>query len=132
MHYVVVTALKKDGWHITHDSFLIRFNKRRAEIDLGAEKLLAAEKDTEKILIEIKSFLSGSAFSEFHTALGQFNNYRRLVKLKGISRKLYLAMPTDVYEELLTDEFGKLTVEEEDLQLLLYNPYMQTVDRWIK
>ncbi len=41
-------------------------------IDLGAEKLLAAEKNGHKIAVEIKSFLGSSALSEFHLALGQF------------------------------------------------------------
>jgi hypothetical protein len=40
------------------------------EIDLMAEKLILAERSTEKIAVEVKSFLSPSAISEFHTALG--------------------------------------------------------------
>lgn len=39
-------------------------------IDLGAEKLIAAQRDQEKIAVEVKSFLRGSAISEFHTAVG--------------------------------------------------------------
>jgi hypothetical protein len=46
-------------------------------IDLAAEKLIAAEREGEKIAVEVKSFLErSSAISEFHTALGQFINYR--------------------------------------------------------
>jgi ferredoxin-NADP reductase len=45
-------------------------------IDLGAEKIFAVQKDSEKIAVEIKSFVRASAISEFHTALGQFINYR--------------------------------------------------------
>ncbi len=45
-------------------------------VDLGAEKLLAAERDGREIAVEIKSFLGLSAINEFHSALGQFLNYR--------------------------------------------------------
>jgi len=45
-------------------------------VDLGAEKLIAAEKNGKKIAVEIKNFLATSNISEFHTAVGQFLNYR--------------------------------------------------------
>jgi hypothetical protein len=32
-------------------------------IDLGAERLLAAEKDTQKIAVEVKSFIAASALA---------------------------------------------------------------------
>jgi len=45
-------------------------------IDLGAEQMIAAEKKGKKIAIEIKSFIQNSFISAFHTALGQYINYR--------------------------------------------------------
>jgi XisH protein len=45
-------------------------------VDLGAESIVAAERAGQKIAVEIKSFLGASSISEFHTALGQFFNYR--------------------------------------------------------
>lgn len=42
MHDVVITALEKDGWRITHDPYIVKYGLRRAEIDLAAEKLIAA------------------------------------------------------------------------------------------
>lgn len=44
-------------------------------IDLGAERVLAAEKNGQKIAVEIKSFLSSSTITEFYAALGQFMSY---------------------------------------------------------
>ena len=44
-------------------------------VDLGAEKLIGAEKEGKQIAVEIKSFLRQSLISEFHNALGQFINY---------------------------------------------------------
>jgi hypothetical protein len=45
-------------------------------IDLGAEKVLEAEKEGQKIAVEVKSFMEASLMSAFHLALGQFIDYR--------------------------------------------------------
>ena len=49
-------ALLKDGWKITDDPFVIKLKGTRYDIDLGAEKVIAAQKGNEKIAVEIKSF----------------------------------------------------------------------------
>lgn len=43
-HNAVKTALIKDGWEITDDPFTLRFGGVNMSIDLGAEKLIAAQK----------------------------------------------------------------------------------------
>ena len=75
-HDAVKMALIKDGWTIIADPLQIKLGEINAYIDLGAEKLLIAEKDGEKIAVEIKSFLGASTIYEFYTAFGQFSNYR--------------------------------------------------------
>jgi hypothetical protein len=59
-HNVVKNALIKDGWTITHDPYTLTFGQRNVFVDLGAERLVAAEKGQEKIAVEIKSFLGTS------------------------------------------------------------------------
>jgi hypothetical protein len=56
-HDKVKAALIKDGWHITHDPLTVKLTKRNIFIDLGAEKVIAAERHGQKIAVEIKSFL---------------------------------------------------------------------------
>jgi Holliday junction resolvase-like predicted endonuclease len=93
-HDAVKTALQKDGWQITHDPYRLRYGIADVYIDLAAEGAIAAEKEGRKIAVEVKSFVSGSTISEFHTALGQFLNYR--IALEGSeepNRMLYLAVP---------------------------------------
>ena len=75
-HNVVKNALKKEGWKITADPYAINIDDVDFEIDLAAEQILAAERDNKKIAVEDKSFISPSNISDFHTALGQFLNYR--------------------------------------------------------
>ena len=59
-HNTVRSALEKDGWTITHDPLFLKVTSQvKIKIDLGAEKLLAAEKGIHKIVVEVKSFLGG-------------------------------------------------------------------------
>ena len=69
-HEAVKNALIKDGWTITADPLQIKMGEIDAYIDLGAERLLVAEKAGEKIAVEIKSFLGASNIYEFYTAFG--------------------------------------------------------------
>ena len=56
-HDAVKQGLEKDGWKITHDPLRIEFGEEdKIQIDLGAEKVLGAEKSGQKIAVEIKSF----------------------------------------------------------------------------
>ena len=52
-HDAVKNALVKDGWTITHDPFIVEIEGDRLYIDLGAERVIAAEKGTRKIAVEI-------------------------------------------------------------------------------
>lgn len=57
---------------ITADPLKIRIERVKFEIDLAAEKVLAADKAGRKIAVEIKSFLNSSVITDFHSALGSF------------------------------------------------------------
>ena len=57
-HETVKNALIKDGWTITHDPLVLRWGTTDVYVDLGAEQLLAAEKNEQKIAVEIKSFVA--------------------------------------------------------------------------
>jgi hypothetical protein len=50
-HQSVCIALEKDGWNITHDPLYLKVNDVEFYIDLGAERLIAAEKAGQKIAI---------------------------------------------------------------------------------
>jgi hypothetical protein len=55
-HDKLKNALIKDGWLITHDPYIIDIPEMRPrqEIDLGAEKIIAAERGADKIAVEVK------------------------------------------------------------------------------
>lgn len=75
-HETVKQALQKEQWVITNDPLRFKFGNVNFQVDLGAERLLAAQRKGEKIAVEIKSFLNPSAITDFYSALGQFLSYR--------------------------------------------------------
>ena len=89
-HDGVKQALEKAGWRITHDPLSLQIGGVEMYIDLGAEQLIAAEKDGEKIVVEIKSFVAVSAIYEFHLAIGQYRNYQLALLQEDPERVLYL------------------------------------------
>lgn len=132
-HQVVKNALIKDGWRVTHDPLQIKVGGVDMEIDLGAEQLLAAERGNEKIAVEIKSFLSSaSAISEFHTALGQFINYRAALRQEESDRTLYLAVPNLTFNSFFQLDFPASMVRENDLKLIVYDVELEQILQWQK
>lgn len=132
-HELVKQALKNDGWTITHDPYKIMLGKRRGYIDLGAEKtLIAAEKDSEKIAVEIKSFLAASDLDAFEDALGQFLIYWRALRQKEPNRILYLAVPLNFYERFFDDVFFVETAQDFNVKMIVFNENQKNIERWIK
>lgn len=79
-HDCVKVALVKDGWQISHDPYSLKVGKKDLFIDLGAEKLIAAEKGSAKIAVEIKSFVSPSEIQDLENALGQYILYQNVLQ----------------------------------------------------
>ncbi len=131
-HNAVKNALVKEKWLITHDPLSLDVGGVEMYIDLGAEKLIAAEKEGEKIAVEIKSFLGGSAITEFHTALGQFMNYRLALMEEEADRILYLAVPSDTYKTFFALQFIQRAIEQYRLKLIVYDPVKEVIVKWQK
>jgi XisH protein len=130
-HDVVKIALEKGGWRITADPYEISIDDVDFEIDLAAETLLAAELDNQKIAVEVKSFLSPSNVSEFHTALGQFLNYRDALEKIEPDRQLFLAVRELVYDGFFQRRFIISAIERYQLRLVIYDPLQEVITRWL-
>ncbi len=131
-HEVVKTALHKDGWQITHDPLTISVGGVNLSIDLAAQKLIAAEREGQKIAVEVKSFLErSSAISEFHTALGQFINYRGALRRRQPERVLYLAVPLTTYKTFFQLDFPKEMIVENQVKMLIYDVEQEVIFQWI-
>jgi hypothetical protein len=130
-HEIVKKALEKEGWVITHDPYYIKIGGVEFFIDLGAETIIAAQRDEKKIAVEIKSFLGASSLSEFHTALGQFFNYRIALEDVEPERVLYLAVPLSIYYEFFTLEFIQKVIEKTQIKLIIFQEDQEVINQWI-
>ncbi|MEG4457479.1 element excision factor XisH family protein [Microcoleus sp. N9_A1] len=129
-HEVVKNALQKDGWQITHDPYTLQAGTLELYIDLGAEKVVAAEKNGQKIAVEIKSFTGPSKISLFYTALGQFISYRAALQKQETDRILYLAVPTNVYDSFFTMGFIQSLVQQNQIHLIVYDIEQESIAQW--
>lgn len=130
-HQAVTTALTLEHWRITDDPFVLQVGGVDLYIDLGAEKLLAADKGQQQIAVEIKSFLGPSLVRDFHIAIGQFFNYRLALAQQEPTRRLYLAVPTETYATFFALPFVQLAVQQYQIPLIIYDVERQEVLQWI-
>jgi hypothetical protein len=130
-HDVVRTALEKEQWRITADPYEINIDDVDFEIDLAAEKLLAAERGSDKIAVEVKSFISPSNVSDFHTALGQFLNYRDALAATDPDRQLYLAVRVPIYKTFFQRRFITAAVARYQLKLITYDVKQEVIVQWL-
>lgn len=130
-HNAVKIALEKENWIVTDPLRLEYAKDERVEIDLGAERILAAEKIGEKIAVEVKSFLNDSALADFHTALGQFLNYRLVLEEIEPDRILYLAIPIAAYQSFFQRELPKASVKRHQVKIIVYDLVKEEISKWI-
>lgn len=113
VHDLVKNALIKDGWRITHDPFPIEFGLRKVYADLGADKLLGAEK------------------TELERALGQFVLYKSWLARSKPERVLFIALGQDIYDELFRDIAGEVLIEDYALKIIVVDMEREEIVRWI-
>jgi hypothetical protein len=130
-HEHVRHALERDGWTITHDPLHIKLKKRNLYVDLGAERLLAAEKGPRKIAVEIKTFGGPSDVRDLEEAVGQFVLYDLALRRQEPGRSLYLAVTESIWQAVFADAFGAIVVDERAVRLLTFNPKTEEIIRWI-
>ena len=131
-HGAAKKALEKDGWVITHDPYTLVLQKNVAEyeIDLGAEKLLAAEKGNTKIAVEVKSLLKSSLLNEFHTVLGQYFVYHYGLQKIEPDRILYLALPASAKAKLEKIPPLLEMINDFQIKIIYFNTQSETIEEW--
>jgi hypothetical protein len=131
-HELVKTALIKEGWHITADPLRVRAGNRKVQVDLGAERIITAERGSEKIAVEVKSFIGVSTLHDFYEALGQFNFYQYAVGKVMPDRELLLAIPDDVYNDFFREDFIKGLLVRHQVKLIIYQVEQSPGLQWIR
>lgn len=131
-HQEVRTALEEDGWKITHDPLYLKVGQIPVHIDLGAEKVIGAERNGEKIAIEIKTFGLASFITALYEAIGKYIIYRIALEQMQSDRVLYLAMPAKVYTKFCNEPLVKIAFQRYEFKILLYKTDTKKEIEWVK
>jgi hypothetical protein len=100
-------------------------------VDLGAEQLLAAEKDTRRIAVEIKSFVGLSEMDDLEKAIGQYVVYHDVLFQVEPERDLYVAINEAIFVNLFEEPIGKLLLDNHRVRLLVFDPQTEVIRQWI-
>jgi hypothetical protein len=130
-HSVVRDALVADGWTVTDDPLFLRVGERDLYIDLAAERAGGEVVAIELIAVEVQTFGGHSPVAALQQAIGQFGMYRTVLDDQQPERVLYLAVPFEVYDGILTEPLGERMVEQFGVKLLLFDPDRRRALRWI-
>jgi hypothetical protein len=131
-HESVKQSLLQDGWIVTDDPLLLRYGPTNLKVDLGAEKIIGAQKGTEQIAVEIKSFLDPSTVTDFHAAIGQYLHYQLGFRYNQWERKLYLAVPSDVYHSEFHKPLFQDSIQTYQIKILIYTTNPAGIEQWIE
>ncbi len=134
IHESIKSALIKDGWQVTDDPLLVSIDEgeKSFEIDLGAEKVISAEKQGIRIAVEVKSFGSPSILHAFHEALGQYLDYRDALEEADMDREMYLGISIETYYQIRAIQFLNRRIEKYSMKILVVDIDQMNVQQWIK
>ena len=130
-HENLRNALIKNGWTITNDPLHLRYGNKDMYVDLGAERLLTAEKGDEKIAVEIKTFGGISEITDLQQALGQYLLYLSVLQRVEPARTLYLAVHDEVFIDIFNEPVAKILIEDYKLRLIVFKPEQEVILTWI-
>ncbi|MCU0494895.1 MAG: XisH family protein [Chloroflexaceae bacterium] len=129
-HEPIKAALLNAGWIITHDPFRIEYRGDQGFIDLGAERLVAAQYGQRKIAVEVKSFLNPSLLTDVQQAIGQYLFYRTILDEIEPDRILVLGISSDTATELLGRPAAVLYLERQQVQVMVVAIETEEIVRW--
>ncbi len=132
-HEPFVRALQKNGWTITHDPLTLPFQDTHLLVDIGAEQTIAAERGTERIAVEIKSFIKLSPIQDLKEALGQYIIYADIMAESPdhSDRTLFLAVREEAYNDVFDDPQTLRILHRRNIRLVIFNPTKEEILQWI-
>jgi XisH protein len=125
-HDAVKSALLKDGWMISADPYKIDLYE-----NLEVEQPMAAERQGQKIIVEIKSFVGRSLMIDFHQAVGQYMMYRMLLEKTAPDYRLYLAIDDITHISFFKRAGMEFFIQASQIDLLVVDVDRQEIVEWI-
>lgn len=130
-HHQLKNALIKDGWIITHDPLRLKWGSKDMYVDLGAKLILTAEKNEQKIAVELKTFGGTSEINELENAIGQYMVYRSVITRIEPDRMLYLAVHQEVFLDIFEEPLGHILLEDYRIPLIIFDFRTEEIVKWI-
>ena len=129
-----IHALLKDGWSITHDPLTIPFDGTDLFIDIGAERMIGAERNGERIAVEIKSFLKLSPIQDLKEAVGQYILYGDIMaeSVENADRTLFLAIRNETYRIVFSKDQTQRLLRNRNIHLIVFDPESEEIQQWIE
>jgi hypothetical protein len=127
LHDTVKRALVKDGWKVVDEQVRLNIGARRLWIDLYAIK----EDLNLACLVEVKGFQNvPSLVDEMAKTIGQYFIYQVVLSEKSIPLPIYVAVPDEAFQGILSEEIGLLIREALGIKLLVFDPITERVIKW--
>ena len=104
---------------------------RRVYADLGAEQIIAAEKSTQKMAVQIKSFIGISKMTDLERAIGQYAVYKSWLARTEPKRIRYLALDHEAFADLFQDISGQVLLDDYDIKVIIVNLAQEEIVQWI-
>ena len=132
IHDAVKAALENDGWTITSEHYTVRYEEFTVYPDLAAERAFAAQRGTQKIAVEVKSFLGRSTVHEVRDAMGQYMMYQTYLADIEPERKVYLAISTKTYHDTFQLKAVQRLVQRFAVALMVVQIEQKEIVAWIE
>jgi Holliday junction resolvase-like predicted endonuclease len=130
-HNAVRFALVKDGWTILTENYTLEYGGDHLYVDIAAEKSIAAEKQGQKILVEVKSFLGRSFINDLEQAVGQYVVYRDVLLETALDFELYLAITQGTYKSYFQRQLAQMIINRNQVKLLIVDAESEVILQWI-
>ena len=132
IHNAVKQALVNDGWTITADPFHLRYEEFNLFADLAAERSpIAAIRENQHILVEVKSFAGISFVRELQQAVGQYEMYWQFMQVILPDHRLLMAVSDVIYYRYFEQKAVQYLLDKMKLALVVVDIEKEQVIQWI-
>ncbi|MDQ3249694.1 MAG: XisH protein, partial [Chloroflexota bacterium] len=108
-----------------------RYKGARVFVDLGAERIIGAERQDEKIAVKIKSFVGPSVMQDLEGAVGQYVIYLSFLEQVEPERKLYIAISHPLSISAFQNEAVQMLVRRNHIALVVVDVVSEEVVQWM-
>ena len=130
-HDAVKSALIKDNWTIAAEPYLIQCEDIDLAADIADARLIAAEREGQKIVVNIECFFGRSLMTDFHLAVGRYKLYQMLVEKTAPEYEIYLAIDDITYENFFQREGIDFLVRSSQIKIFVVNIDEQEILQWL-